>query len=115
MLQKYKKRNRFTRGTGDIACKSSMKIWFYMLALNNTHRENWVLLNSLQYFTEIEAWLLFPTFFLYLRNKFPYRLMSQIKESRCLKNVIHQISRNEWLLLSAFLQGLRQNLIWFLS
>ena len=62
MLQKYKKMNRFTRGTGDIACKSSMKIWFYMLALNNTHRENWVLLNSLQYFTEIEAWLLFPTF-----------------------------------------------------
>ena len=29
---------------------------------------------------------------------------------RCLKNVIHQIDRNEWLLLSAFQHGLRQNL-----
>ena len=32
-----------------------------------------------------------------------------------MKNVIHQIDRNEWLLLSAFQQGLRQNLSWFLS
>ena len=33
--------------------------------------------------------------------------MSNIKEYRCLKNVIHQIAKNEWLLLSAFKQGAR--------
>ena len=36
-----------------------------------------------------------------------------IKEYRSLKNAIHQLERNEWLLLSAFQQGLRKN--WFLS
>ena len=30
-------------------------------------------------------------------------------------DVIHQIDRNEWLLLSAFQEGLRQILGWFLS
>ena len=38
-----------------------------------------------------------------------------IKECRCLKNAIHQLERNEWLLLSAFQQGLLQKLSWFLS
>ena len=35
------------------------------------------------------------------------------KEYRCLKNVIHQLEKNGWLLLSAFQQGLWQN--WLLS
>ena len=34
-----------------------------------------------------------------------------IKECRCLKNAIHQLERNEWLLLSAFQQGLGQKLV----
>ena len=34
-----------------------------------------------------------------------------IKEYRCLKNVIHQLEINKWLLLSAFQQGLRQKLV----
>ena len=38
---------------------------------------------------------------------FYHILFSDIKENRCLKNVIHQIDRNEWLLLSTFQQGLR--------
>ena len=41
--------------------------------------------------------------------------MSHTKEYRCLINVIDQIDRHEWLLLSEFQQGLRQNLSWFLS
>ena len=36
--------------------------------LNNTHRENFVLLNSVQEFIEIQAWLLL-TFFLCLHNQ----------------------------------------------
>ena len=35
-------------------------------------------------------------------------MLSHIKECKRLKNVIHQIDRNEWLLLSAFQQSLRQ-------
>ena len=31
------------------------------------------------------------------------------------ENVVHQIDRNEWLLLLTFQHGLRQNLRWFLS
>ena len=38
-----------------------------------------------------------------------------IKECRCLKNAIHQLERNEWLLLSAFQQGLRQKLVFVLT
>ena len=38
-----------------------------------------------------------------------------IKEYRCLKNAIHQLERNEWLLVSAFQQGLRQKLISILT
>ena len=38
-----------------------------------------------------------------------------IKEYRCLTNVIYQIERYEWLLLSAFQHGLRQSLGWFWS
>ena len=38
-----------------------------------------------------------------------------IKEYICLKNVIHQLERNEWLLLSAFQQGLQQELVFVLT
>ena len=38
-----------------------------------------------------------------------------IKEYRCLKNVIHQLERNKWLLLSAFQQGLQQKLVFVLT
>ena len=38
-----------------------------------------------------------------------------IKECRCLKNAIHQLERNEWLLLSAFQQGLQQKLVFVLT
>ena len=38
-----------------------------------------------------------------------------IKEYRYLKNVIHQLERNEWLLLSAFQQGLQQKLVFVLT
>ena len=67
----------------------------------------------MQEFIEIQAWLLM-TFFLCLQINF-YQLISIychiIEEYRCLKNVIHQLERNEWLLLSAFQQGLRQKLV----
>ena len=39
-----------------------------------------------------------------------YISLSQIRENRCLKNLIYKIDRNQWLLLSTFTQGLRQNL-----
>ena len=32
-----------------------------------------------------------------------------------MKNAIHQLERNEWLLLSAFQQGLRQKLVFVLT
>ena len=38
-----------------------------------------------------------------------------IKEYKCLKNVIHQLERNEWLLFSAFQQGLQQILVFVLT
>ena len=38
-----------------------------------------------------------------------------MKEYRCLKNVIHQLERNGWLLLSAFQQGLQQKLVFVLT
>ena len=55
------------------------------------------------------------TFFLCLHNQFIsiYYILSQ--EYRCLKNAIHQLERNEWLLLSAFQQGLRQKLVFVLT
>ena len=59
-----------------------------------------MLLNSAQEFIQIQAWLL---------------QAHVIKEYRCLKNVIHQLERNEWLLLSAFQQGLRQKLVFVLT
>ena len=59
--------------------------------------ENCVLLTSVQEFTEIEAWLL-PILFLSLHNQ----LISIHSTVRSLKNVIHKINRNEWLLHSAF-------------
>ena len=76
--------------------------------------ENCVLLNSVQEYFEIEAWLLL-TFFLCLHNWFLYILFSHVKEYRCFKNVIHETDRNEWLLILTFQLGLRQNLSWFLS
>ena len=60
------------------------------------------------------TWLLL-TFFLSLHNQFLHFLLSHIKEYRCLKNVTQQIDKNEWLLLSAFQQGLLQKLSCFLS
>ena len=36
----------------------------------------------------------------------------KIKECRCLKNAIHQLERDKWLLLSAFQQGFQQKLSW---
>ena len=72
------------------------------------------LLNSVQEIIKMEAWLLL-TFFLCSRNQLiSIHSILDIKECRCLKNVIHQIDRNEWLLLSAFQQGLLQNLSWLL-
>ena len=45
-----------------------LKIFYQTLYLNNTHRENCVLLNSVQECFEIEAWLLL-TFFICLYNQ----------------------------------------------
>ena len=55
----------------------------------------------------MKAWLLL-TFFLCLYNQLIsiHCIVTHIKEYRCLKNVIHQIDSNEWLLLSVFQQGL---------
>ena len=36
--------------------------------LNDTHRENFVLLNSVQEFIEIQAWLLLTFFYVYTIN-----------------------------------------------
>ena len=76
---------------------------FFQL-FNDTHRENCVLLNLAKELIEVEAWLLL-TFLLCFHNQ-----LSHIKNYRCLKNLIHQIDINQWLLLSAFQQGLRQHL-----
>ena len=38
-----------------------------------------------------------------------------IKECRCLKNANHQLERNEWLLISAFQQGLQQKIVFVLT
>ena len=48
--------------------------------LNNTHRENFVLLNSVQEFIEIQAWLLL-TFFLCLHNQLisVYYIVTKLK------------------------------------
>ena len=44
------------------------------------------------------------TFFLCLQNQSIsiHSIVTHVKEYRCLKNVTHQIDKNEWLLLSAF-------------
>ena len=56
------------------------------------------------------------TFFLFTQSIYFYILYChKIKEYRCLKNAIHQLERNEWLLLSAFQQGLRQQLVLLLT
>ena len=67
-----------------------------IVPFNYTHRENCLLLNSVQEFIEIEAWL-FLTFFLCLQNQlvsisFYCHILTQY---RCLKNMIHQIDWNE--------------------
>ena len=64
--------------------------------------------------TRTLTWLLL-IFFLSLHNQFLHFLFSHIKEYRCLKNVTHQIDKNEWLLFPAFQEGVRQKLSWFLS
>ena len=50
--------------------------------LNNTHRENFVLLNSVQEFIEIQAWLLL-TFFLCLHNQLisAYYIATKLKST----------------------------------
>ena len=56
------------------------------------------------------------TFFLFTQSIYFYILYChKIKEYRCLKNAIHQLERNEWLLLSAFQQGLWQKLVFVLT
>ena len=50
-------------------------------------------------FIAIEAWLLLTFFICCLHNQ-SISLHSIVKEYICLKNVIHQTDRNEWLLLS---------------
>ena len=66
--------------------------------LNNTHRENFVLLNSVQEFIEIQNFAapdLFPMFTQAINFCMLY--CHKIKEFRCLKNVIHQLEINKWL------------------
>ena len=50
--------------------------------LNDTHRENFVLLNSVQEFIEIQAWLLL-TFFLCLHNQLisVYYIVTKLKST----------------------------------
>ena len=50
--------------------------------LNDTHRENFGLLNSVQEFTEIQAWLLL-TFFLCLHNQLisVYYIVTKLKST----------------------------------
>ena len=52
--------------------------------------------NCMQEFMEIKTWLLF--------------YCHVIKEYGCLKNAVHEIDWNEWMLLSVFQQCLLQNL-----
>ena len=40
-----------------------------------------------------------------------YRFFCDILKYSCLENVIPQLDKNEWLLLSAFQHGLRQKLV----
>ena len=62
--------------------------------LNDTHRENFVLLNSVQAFitsTSLAAPDLSPV---YTIINFCILYCLNIKEYRCLKNVIHKLERN---------------------
>ena len=70
--------------------------WNISPGLNGFSHINSSLLTSGQEFIEIEDWLrlIFFLYFSYIHS------MSHIKEYRCLKNVIHQIDRNEWTLPS---------------
>ena len=86
--------------------------------INDNNRKNCVLLNLVQELFDIEAWLLL-TFFLCLHNQLisihnqlisMHSIVTYYK-CRCLKNVIHQIDRNGWLLLST---GFMANLSWCL-
>ena len=85
--------------------------------LNDTHRENFVLLNPVQEFIEIQAWLLLNFFHMFTQSiNFCILYCHKIKECKCLKNAIHhQLERSKWLLLSVFQQGFRQKLSWSLS
>ena len=55
------------------------------------------------------------TFFLCLHNQLISTYCHTIKEYIYLKNATHQLKRNEWLLLSAFQQGLWQKLAFALT
>ena len=73
---------------------------------------------SIQYKNLLKYKWLLMTVFLCSHNQFIliYVLYCHIiKEYRYLKNAIHQLERNEWLLLSAFQQGLQQKLVFVLT
>ena len=66
------------------------------ILINDAHRENCVLVNSVQEFIEIKAWLLL-TFFICLHNQILSILLAHIKQNRCLG----KMTKHERLLLSA--------------
>ena len=74
-----------------------------------------VFLNEMTYFCQFSpriSWnrsLATSDLFLCLHNQFLYILLSHNKDYRCVKYLIHEINRNEWLVLSVFQQGLSQN------
>ena len=68
----------------------------FFVCVNDTLRENCVLLNSVQEFIEIEAWLYLTFFPMFTQLISFYTFYCHIlKEDRCLKNVIYQIDSNE--------------------
>ena len=68
--------------------------------MNDIHRENCILLNSVQETIKIEVWLFLTLFLCFTQSiKFPYILLPHIKEYTCFKNLINQIDGNERLLL----------------
>ena len=72
-----------------------------IIFLNNTRRENCVLINSVPEFDEIEAWLLL-TFFVCLYNQL-FSVYSFVTYWRVQMFEIHDSSnRHKWFVLSAF-------------
>ena len=71
-------------------------IHYFFFPLTVLARKNCILLNSVQEFIEIEAWLLL-TFFICLHNQILSILLAHIKQNRCLG----KMTKHERLLLSA--------------